>query len=378
MGTLLRSVRRSGQFGLTALYLAVSAGLGLVGWRLQHTVFHPPPPPGEMYAAVFVRDPAAHVSLSAVIEPDRPWDDSLAVTVKDAPPGESGWLLVIECPGNVPPQARTVPLYSYAAAVPQAQSAVVYSGTGSSQSGISFGCFRAGGNPPGQPAAAQYSPSLANVSVAALQLDQGMTGAQGLPVLYAVQGGPGGTISQLAQVFPGVSCPPAAPSPSHSAPSESSLSASPSPPSASPSPSPPSTSPPSTSPPSASPSPSPSPANPGCLHLAPPGARSVPYGLPGTVTTAETLSNVDATGYQISMFPTGNTMGESIQWTAQSALDLNFSAANTAAENDANRNIFISGILFGILGGTAVAGADHLFEGFRTRKDRPAHHSIRL
>ncbi len=71
-------------------------------------------------------------------------------------------------------------------------------------------------------------------------------------------------------------------------------------------------------------------------------------------------------------------LGGSSVKVKQRYLYLNFSAANTAAENDANRNIFISGILFGILGGTAVAGADHLFEGFRTRKDRPAHHSIRL
>lgn len=71
-------------------------------------------------------------------------------------------------------------------------------------------------------------------------------------------------------------------------------------------------------------------------------------------------------------------LGKASRSKYKPALDLNFSAVNTAAENDANRNIFISGILFGVLGGTAVAAVDHIFEGFRGRKGKPPYHKIGL
>ena len=69
-------------------------------YNLQHPVYHPAPPPGEMYAVVFVHDPAAHLSLSADIYPNKPWYDSLNVTVGHVLRGQAGWLLVIECPGR--------------------------------------------------------------------------------------------------------------------------------------------------------------------------------------------------------------------------------------------------------------------------------------
>ena len=96
-------------------------------------------------------------------------------------------------------------------------------------------------------------------------------------------------------------------------------------------------------------------------------------------TTTETLKHVHSQGYAISMFPVGSTIGDMIIWSsAQSALEPNFNAANIAAENAANRDEFISGILFGIVGGTAVACAEHVFEGLKERKGKPAHRSIEL
>ena len=54
-----------GHRGMAMFYLAATFVLIIFGWRLQHIVYDPPPPAGQMYAAVFVRDPAAHVGLSA-------------------------------------------------------------------------------------------------------------------------------------------------------------------------------------------------------------------------------------------------------------------------------------------------------------------------
>jgi hypothetical protein len=372
-----------GRFWLAALYLLATAALGLIGWDLQHTVFHPPPPAGQMYAAVFVRDPAAHVNLSAEVYPYAPWTDSLSVTVSGVSPRQAGWLLVIECPAGAPSQSRTVQLYS--ATAPQTQAAAtlatVHPDVTNRKSTALFDCFPSPGGPQGLLGTSGYTPSLANVSVPALQLDQNMVGASGLPVLYAEQNRPGGAVSKLVQVFPGVGCPSAAPTTIPTA--SSSGAASPSPsvsPSASPSVSP-----------SASPSPSPSassqpsaPANPSCLNLAPPSATFIPYEIPFTETTTETLNNVATRGYQISMFPNGDPINEkvgeeSIIWSSPAAaLDPNFDATNTAAESDANRAIFISGVLFGILGGTAVAFVDHLHDALSDKKGKPRKHWISL
>lgn len=383
---LLRHIKRFGHWGLAVFYLIVSGGLGFTGWYLQHIVFHPPAPPGQVFAAVFVLDPAAHVSLSAQIYPDAPWSDSLSLTVTDVPPRQSGWILVIQCPANRPYNTPAVPLSSYSTVLTLAQSAStlvgIYEGTGSTKS-VNLDCVAAPGTTAGT---SQSSPSLANVSVPALQLDQAMTADQTIPALYAAEL-PGGAVSQLVQVFPGVACPsvtqtssgsgsataPATPTPTSTGSDSAAASVSPS-----------AAASPQASGASAAAAPSPSqqsaaPANPTCLGLASTSTNLIQYGIPGTETITETLNQVYPQGYQISMFPVGNTIGDRIIWnSAQSALDPDFNATHTAAESDANRDEFISGILFGILGGTAVASAEHVFEGLRDRKGKPAHRSIEL
>lgn len=358
MDTLRRFI---GRFWLAALYLLATAALGVIGFDLQHSVFHPPPAAGQMYAAVFVRDPAAHVNLSAEVYPDAPWTDSLTVTVSGISPRQAGWLLVIECPAGAPSQSRAVQLYS--ATAPQTQGAAtlaaVHPDVTNRKSTVLFDCFPSPAGPKGPLGTSGYTPSLANVSVPGLQLDQGMVGAPGLPVLYAQQNRPGGAVSKLVQVFPGVGCPSVAPT---TVPTASSSGA------ASPSPS---TSPQLTAP-----------ANPSCLNLAPTSATFIPYEIPSTETTTETLNQVPTGGYQISMFPNGDPINEkggeeSIMWSAPTAaLDPNFDATNSAAESDASRNIFISGVLFGILGGTAVAFVDHLHEVLSDKKGKLRKHWI--
>jgi len=362
---------------MALLYLMASGGLAIFAWGLQHIVYHPPPPPGQMYAAVFVRDPAAHVSLSAEIDPSHPWNDSLTITVSHVPRSQAGWLLVIECPGSVS-QSSAVPLYSEA--TPQAQSpptlAIVDTGIANPKDPIMFGCFT---EPKSPSAGSGYS--LANVSVAALQLDNGMVGAPGLPALYAQQSRPGGAASRLVQIFPNVSCPSAtptaAPTTSNSAttPASPSTAATPPPSTVSTAPAPQTSSLPS-SPPTA-------PANPGCLNQGPANAKFIKYQIPNTEPTIETLQDVDYRDYQLSMYPTGNTPAEnngdeSIVWNAPSAQDPSFDATNTTAQLNGQRDLFISGVLWGIMGGAVVECLEHLYGAYHERKEKPPGRDIGL
>jgi hypothetical protein len=73
------------------------------------------------------------------------------------------------------------------------------------------------------------------------------------------------------------------------------------------------------------------------------------------------------------MSPTGDTPAEyngeeSIIWKALSAQDPNFGATNPTAQLNEQKNLFISGVLWGIVGGAAVACVDHFYEAYRERK----------
>jgi hypothetical protein len=313
-------IRFCKKFGLLIFYLAATAGFGAFAFYLQHKAFTPPPPAGQMYAAVFVRNSAAHVSLSAQIYPDQPWADGVTLTVTNTSPRQAGWLLVIECPSNAPPQSHAIQLESET--VPQTQApatrATVYSGVTGGRFTWPLGRFAAPGGPPGPLGAPGYSPSLADVSLPALQLDPGILTAQVAPMLYAEQARQDGTVGQLIEVFPTALCPSPTPAPNQavaipgtsSAPSTSSM----------PSTSPELTASPITTPssqssaaasstPTATPSPSAT-ESPSCSFVAPASTQFIPYVLPTTVTTTETVNHVDTRGYQISMFPVGNTNTE--------------------------------------------------------------------
>ena len=200
--------RRFGHRCMVTLYLIGSVALGVFAYHLQRPVYHPSPPPGEMYAVVFAHDPAAHLRLSADIYPNKPWYDSLNVVVGHVPRSQAGWLLVVECPGREP-QSHAAKLYSAVTLQtrPARSLVTVKLGTGN-KSNILFGCVQAPKSAAGAPG---YSTNLANVSVAALQLDDGMVGAAGLPVLDAWPSSPGSPIPTLLQVFPSANCPSEAP-----------------------------------------------------------------------------------------------------------------------------------------------------------------------
>jgi hypothetical protein len=125
------------------------------------------------------------------------------------------------------------------------------------------------------------------------------------------------------------------------------------------------------------------PANPRCLNLAPAEATITRYAVPASESTTETLHSVDYKNYQISMYPTGNTPIENngledIIWQAQSAQDPNFAATNATAQLDGQKSLFISGVLWGIVGGAVVACLDHSYEAYRERKGKPPGRQVLL
>lgn len=79
--------------------------------------------------------------------------------------------------------------------------------------------------------------------------------------------------------------------------------------------------------------------------------------------------------YQLSMYPTGDTPPEnngeeSIIWKAPSAQNPSFQATNAAAQLNGQKDLFISGVLWGIVGGAGVASVDHLYEAYQERKEK--------
>lgn len=378
--------RRSGghAFWLGLIFATIALALAVVGWHFERIAFTPPPPASQVYAAVFVRDPAARVSLSATVYADTPWRDKLAITVTGASARKAGWVLLIECPAGAPSLAHSVHLYSETMSPTQKVQVSAYPGVTSTSVSKPFSCFSAS-PPPGTPG---YPPSLGNVALPALQTDQAIALVTAAPVLYAQQDRTGTTVSQLFQIFPGAPCPTATSSTSPSPPPTSP----PAPPSASPTVSSASASSETTATATAtasasvastaSPSPSSvqataSPAataSPGCYPQAPVGATFVRYSLPQSVTTTETLEDVNIQGYQVnSMFPVGTTTNEdggkpgqltqeSITWSGLSGLSPSLEVTDTAGATNAGRDTFWAGILVGLAGGFAVPFVDRSLE----------------
>ena len=373
-------------YGLMFIYLFVTIVLFIVGWVLQHIAFTPPPPASPVYAAVFVDDPAAHVDLTANVDSDQPWNDSLTVAVKDASGKQAGWLLVIECPPGAPTSPPPVPLYSEAAlqTSSSATPVTVYSRVRTHK----LGCF-----PKSPPGTSGYNASsIDNVALPALQTDQAIQNIQAAPELYAQQQGPGAPIARLDQVFPGAACPsptstsptpapPTSTSPTPAPPTSTAVQATASPGAISASPAA-SQSPQLSSPPTGATTSPPGLGSPGCYSQAPEGTTFRQYGLPASVHTTETLTNVNLNGFHLdSMFPVGTVEADRktkpgqatddlIEWQGSSSLSPSLGVTNTAAQQSASEDTFIAGIMFGVVGGTFVAFLEKLPIVFRSRKGR--------
>ncbi len=369
--TGVRALRRAAiRHGLIVIYLLGIAASLIIGWVLEHEAFTPPSPAGQAFAAAFVQDRRATVTLSAAVNPDRPWRDHLTVHVRGAKIGQDRWLLVIECPPGSAASRHPGSLVSeFAAQAPVLASTVtVYSGAGPSRT-VGLGCFiRTRSNSLNKSNTPGYA-SIGGVTLPALETDQAIEDAETSPVMYAGQGGPGSP-AHLLQVFPGAACPSLAPAPTQSAPAPSaSSSAAATGPRASQKP---------TSAPGGSTSPSPSPGIPGCYGQFPAGKTPSKYYLPASMQTKEVLTNVNLNGYQIeSIFPTAQITndkggpGQNYSWTGYSSLSPSLIVSNLAGQQKASHYTFIAGILLGIAGGTAAPFLEKVWSAVFPNEDTP-------
>ena len=343
--------------GLIFIFAIGIAVCLVVGSTWEHRAFTPASPPGQAFAAVFVQDPAAAVTLTATVNPDTPWRDKLTVHVKGAPKKLDRWLLVIECPpgsANSPHPGKLVSEPVAQTSVP-APGVTVFSGAGKPRT-VKLGCFiRVQSNSFNQTNMPGYG-SIGSVTLPALETDQTLQGALTAPTLYEERGISAGS-TRLYQVFPGATCPSSAPTVSQST---TATTGSPSAGAASgPSPQPSSTA-------AAAPASSPNPGIPGCFGEGQTDATFSKYYLPSSVQTKETLTNVNLTGYQVeSIFPApqiapgkgspGQGVAENYTWTGLSSLSPSLIVANLAGQQEVSHYSFLAGILLGIAGGAAAS-----------------------
>jgi hypothetical protein len=343
--------------GLIFIFAIGIAVCLVVGSTWEHRAFTPASPPGQAFAVVFVQDPAAAVSLTAIVNPNSPWRDKLTVHVKGASKKLDRWLLVIECP----PGSANSPYLGKLVSEPVTQTSVaapgvtVFSGAGKTRS-VKLGCFiRVQSNSFNQSNTPGYA-SIGSVTLPALETDQALQGALTNPTLYEERGISAGSI-RLFQVFPGATCPSSASTITQptTVPANSPSAAT----TSGPSPQPSSTA-------AATPTSSPGPGVPGCFGEGQTDATFSKYYLPSSVQTKETLTNVNLTGYQVeSIFPApqitpykgspGQGVAEDYIWTGLSSLSPSLIVSNLAGQQAVSHYSFLAGILLGIAGGAAAS-----------------------
>jgi len=362
MASLLNGATRIfNQKTLIILYLVGTIAFGYSGYRLQHKAFTQPPSSGQVFVAIFVQHPNARLDLIAHINPNQPSQDQLAVRIRSGNPGQ--WLVIIQCPSNPHssfPQNNAT-LTSAAAPPTQIESLqnVIEKYGSPSSSGTSrfaLGCFQ-------QAAPGTYT--IANVTMPALGTDQAIADVRIFPSLYADQ-------HVIVQIFPGAQCPVPEPSP---APTSSTTSGSPSvTPSASLSvaASTPATAASGSTPSGAANAPPPSVVSPDCFDKPPAGTSFSEYYIPKALGTEETLSQIDWKGFTYETeFPNPiDQSSDDIMWRGSSGLSPSIAVANPANDRTVGQDAFISGILFGIAGGTAVSFIDHLVQVNEKRRAR--------
>lgn len=388
---------------LVVIYLVAGFVIGALAYHFQHEGFTPPTIPGQVYVSVFEQNPAAELQLAASINAKDPGVDTVTVTDLKGNPGR--WLLIIECPSQVSETAGSAPATNAAMytetplqiqLVPAAPSPAdkpsqvieklgkPFRPRGESHT-FGLGCFTS----------QTGSYSIGNVALPALGTDQAITtepgDIQGLPELYAEKNVlvesignplcPGSTASTGAGPSPDTGSSGTAPVSSSASPSGTASAATIVGPdaTATPSPSvPPSgnVNPSGSDTPSGSESPSataPSgPQSPACFFQSPPTVPPVDYFLPRTLTTEETVTQVNLSGGWVlqSQFPTGTTDNNTITWEGAAGLSPDIHADNPSADSNSNHATFLSGILWGVVGGAGVSLVDHLERVNSERRER--------
>jgi hypothetical protein len=94
----------------------------------------------------------------------------------------------------------------------------------------------------------------------------------------------------------------------------------------------------------------------GCYTRLPAGTAATKYTFPASVTTSETLEQVSLSGDRIdSMFPPGQiTSDDRIIWQGASGLSPSLSASSLAGAENASRDGFFAGLLYGLAAGLFV------------------------
>src|SRR5689334_13740865 len=347
---------------LIVIYTVVTTLAVFIGLRLLHKAFTPQAASGPIFVAVFVQHPNVQLDLTAKIKTDQPSADQLTVHVKSGNPGH--WLVVIQCPSN--PQADLYPHNAtLTSAVPpptqinSAQEVIEETGSPSRTSPFPLGCFQ-----PVRPGTYNGTYNIANVTLPALGTDQAIADIGHFPTLYEDK-------AQLVQVFPGAQCP--VPAPSSAASASPSATTSPIPSvtaSASSTDTGGGTE--SASPHGSATASSPSVQIPDCFVAPRAGTSFSKYYIPKTLKTREILSAINWKGYRYETeFPNPvNQSSDKITWTGSSGLSPSITVADPNNDRTVSEDTFISGILFGVAGGTAVSLIDHLVQVNEKRRAR--------
>lgn len=343
--------------GLKIIYGVGAAACLLLGWFFQHIAFTPASPPGAAYAVAFVQDPkTTAVVLTAMVDPNEPWRDSLRLRLNGATAGRDHWLLIVECPSRSAKPAHPATLVSTPALQPgQIATVNVMSGVGEPGRPFSLGCFArtrsnsiTSSNTPG------YG-SIASVTLPTLETDAAIEGSSVAPTLYEYKKSSSGPVS-LVQAFP-QTCASSAPTAATASPGSSAS------PSATASPAGADYIPRSAAPTASA---SPSQQTPKCGAGLPAGQPAARFALPASMQTEEVLTDVNLQGYQVeSLFPAplitnlpgapGQPAEEQYTWSSISSLSPSLIVSNLAGAATVSRYSFIAGILLGIAGAAIAA-----------------------
>ena len=345
-GDVCSAVRRlKGLHGLFFLGGAIAVGLGFF---LQRQAFpqSDPSPFAQVSASVYTSLNPSRVLLRAKIEPNAPQNDRLNITVK-GPHGEPDpWLLVVTCGRRV---RGSVGMQLTGVTAPRS-TWVLASVYNVSYRSIRLPCVSAAPVLPG---------GDINLSLPVLeQVSVGPSSAADTP-LYVVRGTSAGhRIAKVVEFFqaPEASCPVPGTTPTPSASASATA----------------------TSAATASPSARASAvtASASCYTQLPAGTVAAKYSFPASVTTSETLEQVSLSGDRIdSMFPPGQiTSDDRIIWQGATGLSPSLSASSLAGAENASRDGFFAGLLYGLAAGLFVPflqGLSESHDNVRKRQRAP-------
>jgi hypothetical protein len=327
------------RIGLIIIYGLCSAIFAVLGFVFHHKGFKVQPPPGQIYAMAFTKNPDASVSVVSSIYPRQPWLDRVKVDATVSPGRQVPWLLVIQCPHAPRTAPHRAELYSQTGGqMPSmAEPVNAYSHTGPFTEYLR--CFAA----PTTTAAGQPH-SILDVALPALETDAAIAASPLPPTVYTERDTKTGRLTVM-QVFPDLICP----SPSIALQGSAG---------------------------------EPAGQQPGgqpvaCKSQAAANSLLNAYHTPVGVSTTEVLSGVSLRNYQLeSVFPVPQRQPQGVRetfiWSESSAVDPSLQVADTEQQREQGQDTFYAGVFFGILGATGVAFLERIWSTFVADERRNA------